>query len=249
MQGFKRICAGVLAMGAVSGGANAQDSAPGLSIGVVAASTQSAYIGRDTRNALAPALRYDGARFTLGSDGLGIKAIESERHKLSFHLAPRLSPLNSPSEPQLAGIDRDHGLDLAVAYEHRPSERFGLSARLSKGISAAQRGVELRLAARQAVALGPLPVILSAGGSWKSAELSQYYYGVGPAEVAVGRPAYTVGATTTPFVSVSSSVPLGDHARLYGTVKAEFLGSAITNSPIVVRSTVVSAALGVSYGF
>lgn len=224
-------------------------AADGLSLGLVVGTAQSAYIGRGQVTGIAPVFRYEGARFSIGSDGLGVKVLDGPTQKLSFHLAPRLSPLKSPSEPQLAGITRDHSLDLAISHEYRSSERFGIATRVSKGISAAQNGVEVKVALRGAVSAGPLPLLVSAGAAWQSAELGQYYYGVNAGEVAVGRPAYTVGASTTPFVSVGSSVPLGDNARLFGSVNAAFLGSAITNSPIVVRSTVVRAAFGMRYSF
>lgn len=233
----------------VSTSALAQETGNGLSIGALVATSQSPYIGQNQTTGIVPVLRYSGERFTIGSDGIGIKAIDTRTSKLSFHLAPRLSPLSAPSEPQLAGITRDHGVDAAISYEYRFSQQFGLSARVSKGLTDAQRGTEVILAARSAVSLGAMPLLLSAGASWKSAELGQYYYGVNAADVAVGRPAYTVGASTTPFVSIGSSMPIGDNARLFGTVRADFFGSEITNSPIVSRSTVVSAALGLSYSF
>ena len=239
----------LLMAGGLAGPAAAQEMAAGWSIGAVLGSTQSAYVGRSQRTGIAPILSYEGERFTLGVNGLGVKVFDGSANKLSFHLAPRLSPLKDPSEPELAGIDRDHSLDLAVVYEYRASRQFGTFARVSKGINAAQNGVEVKVAARGAFSAGPVPLLVSAGASWKSAELSQYYYGVNASEVAVGRAAYTVGTTTTPFLSIGSSMPLGDNTRLFGSVRADFFGSAITNSPIVTRSTVVSAALGLTYSF
>ena len=139
-------------------------SAEGLSLGLVVGTTQSPYIGRGQTTGIAPVFRYDGARFTIGSDGLGVKVLDGPVQKLSFHIAPRLSPLNSPSEPQLAGITRDHSLDLAVSHEYRSSERFGIATRISKGISAAQNGVEAKVALRAAVAAGRARV---ANATWE----------------------------------------------------------------------------------
>ncbi len=227
----------------------AQDRASGWSVGAVIASAQSPYIARGQSTKAAPMLSYEGAIFTLGVNGLGVKALDGEVNKLSFHLAPRLSPLRHTSEPELAGIRRDHSLDFAMAYEYRASRRFGISARVSKGLSADQTGAAVNLGARGALRAGLVPLLMSAGASWKSAQLAQYDYGVYADEVKTDRAAYSVGPTTTPYLSIASSVPVGDNARLFGSVQADFLGNEVTNSPIVARSTLLSAALGLNYSF
>lgn len=227
----------------------AQDSLSGFSVGALAATTQSPYIGRADSNGIVPVFRFEGERFTIGSNGFGLKVLDGPSSKLSFHLQPRMSPLSDPSEPELAGISRDHSADAAIVYEYRPTGAFGVSTKLSKGLTAAQDGTELTVAARGLAKVGFVPLVVSGGASWKSASLGQYYYGVNASEAIVGRAAYNVGATTTPFVSISSSAPLGDSLRVFGSVRADFLGAAITDSPIVVKSTPVSAAFGISYGF
>ncbi len=227
----------------------ARDSLSGFSIGALAATTQSPYLGRSESNGIVPVFRYEGERLTIGSNGFGFKVLDGPSSKLSFHLQPRLSPLHEPSEPELAGISRDHSADAAIFYEYRPSKTFEISTKLSKGLTAAQDGTELTVAARGLANVGFVPLVVSGGASWKSAALGQYYYGVKASEAIVGRAAYDVGATTTPFVSISSSAPLGNNLRVFGSVRVDFLGAAITGSPIVAKSAPVSATFGISYGF
>jgi outer membrane protein len=80
---------------------------------------------------------------------------------------------------------------------------------------------------------------LSGGGTWKSDETVDYYYGV--------RGLYEAGSAFCPFVKISFARPLSDRWTLNAFVHYEHLGSAIADSPIVTDSGVVTAFAGFTF--
>lgn len=87
------------------------------------------------------------------------------------------------------------------------------------------------------------------GAQWLSNKYVNYYYGVMPSEVRVGRPAYT-GKSTWAF-SVGSQVDyrLTQHQRLLLDVGVAHLGGGITDSPLVGKRYVPEARIGYLYQF
>ena len=81
----------------------------------------------------------------------------------------------------------------------------------------------------------------SAGLTWKSAAIVNYYY---------GQPGYyQAGSAVDPFVKLAYSRPLGGQWKLNGFVHYERLGDAIANSPIVAQRHVTTVFIGATYAF
>jgi outer membrane protein len=76
---------------------------------------------------------------------------------------------------------------------------------------------------------------------------NNYFFGITEPEVRPGRPLYSAGADTNTFARVNYGYRLGRRWLLSGSVGVEWLGSEITNSPIVDRDQVLSAHLGLAY--
>ena len=74
-------------------------------------------------------------------------------------------------------------------------------------------------------------------------------YGVTGAEALIGRPAFDPGATTSPYIGMNASLPVSSRVRVFGTVQADFLDPAITDSPIVTEDATLSLGVGIQFSF
>jgi MipA family protein len=100
-------------------------------------------------------------------------------------------------------------------------------------------GYEMRGAVAVPLIQAKHSLVASAGGTWKSAETVDYYYGV--------RNFYRPGAALSPFVKLSYSLPLAERWTLSAFVHYEYLGDAIVDSPIVSDPEVVTAFAGFNF--
>ncbi|MEO1204268.1 MAG: MipA/OmpV family protein, partial [Pseudomonadota bacterium] len=85
------------------------------------------------------------------------------------------------------------------------------------------------------------------GVSHSDENFNNYFFGITAPEAAPGRPVYVAGADTNSFARISYGYRLGRRWLLSGSVGVEWLGSEITNSPIVDRDRLLSARLGLAY--
>jgi outer membrane scaffolding protein for murein synthesis (MipA/OmpV family) len=83
--------------------------------------------------------------------------------------------------------------------------------------------------------------------TYESAEHSEYYYSVTEAEATPTRPVYTPGSTWNTRAEVRVGYELSPQWLLTATAGAEWLGSEITNSPIVGRDRVFYGNVGLAY--
>lgn len=227
----------------------AQEARLGFSAGVAAGFSSDPYVGEDSQVRALPVLRYQAETFSIGTDGIYVDILARDPIELEFVALPRFSGLDDPDAVELAGIDRDITLDAGLKLTYGLALRTELSATLLQEVTGEHDGQELQLELSNKVVLGQLPVSLAAGVSWKSADLGTYMYGVYAAEATGGRPAYEVGDTVTPYLSVFSGFPISDRVTVFGGIKAEFLDDKISNSPIVDDDEVISGILGLSYSF
>ena len=229
--------------------AMAQEDRLGFSAGVAAAFSSDPYVGEDSQIRALPVLRYKAENFSIGTDGIYADILTRNDVTLEFVALPRFSGLDDPDAPELAGIERDITLDAGLKLTYGLAPRTDLSATLLQEVTGEHDGQELQLEVSNTLMLGRLPVSLAAGLSWKSADLGTYMYGVYAAEATGTRPAYGVGDSITPYVSVFSGFPVSDRVTVFGSIKAEFLDDKISDSPIVDDDEVISGILGISYSF
>jgi outer membrane scaffolding protein for murein synthesis (MipA/OmpV family) len=88
-----------------------------------------------------------------------------------------------------------------------------------------------------------------AGLNWQSKKMVDYYYGVRRSEVRDNRAYYGGKSTFSPSIGLNGAVEIYDNLTLEGGVNWEFLGSGITDSPLIDDEYVLSASLSLSYSF
>ncbi len=223
----------------------------GVDVGVVASIGNGIYIGEGVGVTYYPSLSYETELVTLSLlEGASVQLIQSGPLTFSVDLAPREHALSQSSTPELAGIERQEtSADLGITASYDFSDALDLTLSTYSDVTGSSNGHEIDLSLNRVVYVGPLPLFLSASASWQDANLAAYTYGVRASEARAGRPAYAPGGIVTPSVSVSTGLPLSDNLLIFTEASAEFLSSAVTQSPIVDQSTSLGLLIGVNYSF
>jgi outer membrane protein len=100
-------------------------------------------------------------------------------------------------------------------------------------------GYEVRAAIAAPIVQSANSVVVSAGLTWKSAELVRYYYGVDGL--------YEPRAALNPFVKLGFARPLSERWTLSAHIHHERLDSEIADSPILAEDTVTTFFAGLVF--
>lgn len=149
---------------------------------------------------------------------------------------------------------------LPELHKRRIAAMAGLEASASWGptewqlqilqdVSGVHEGQEVRLATGASTQRQGHTMGISAGLSWKSGKLLDYYYGVAPAESHSLRPEYRAPSGITPFVRLSWNKPVSDSWRLLGSLQYEPLSTAMRDSPLTDDNKVIQLFIGGVYHF
>lgn len=212
--------------------------------------------GSDIPLVVIPQISYYGKRFFLDNLELGFTLHEGGSHTLNLVATPgydrvfflRDDPQNyfvvgvggavgAPTESAQQAIDRSR----STTYFVGPEWLFNVG-RITGQVSALyeatgrHKGQEVRAAVAVPLVQSKTSVVASAGFTWKSAEVVDYYYGV--------ERAYRPSASLSPFVKLGFSHPLSERWSLNAFLHYEMLDDAITDSPIVVDDAVTTAFAG-----
>jgi outer membrane protein len=87
------------------------------------------------------------------------------------------------------------------------------------------------------------------GLNLRSENLNNYYYGVRGKEATANRTAYKSGSSVNPYAGVALDYQLAGRWSIFSMFRNEWLGSEITDSPIVDQDSKISVILGLLYRF
>lgn len=194
------------------------------------------YVGYKRQITPIPLIFYHNGRFFFAGFSTGYMAAHGRHYRFSVLIKPRINRLTASDSPQLAGIqtrrwslDGGANLDLFGDWGH-------LVTGISHDLLHRNDGTEIDIGYRYSIGLGNWRLTPSLGVRWESASLTNYYYGVSPAEAIPGRQAYTPGAATNPYVGIGLSTRISEHWRFNCNLQYTRFASAIHNSPIIDRS-------------
>lgn len=242
--------ASVGALFALMAPVSAQQVPEGFSGGIGVGYARSVFVGDNASAQALPILRYDTEAFSIGvPDGFRVTLFGDEQFRVSAVLAPRFSALDEADSTALDGIEREITFDGGAQMQYRFGRGTTLRLRAVTELTDEHGGHEVSAEVRQPVPFGRQPLMAAAGVTWLSGDLSRYTYGVLASEAAGGRPAYDPGSVVIPHISLSAMFPIADRASLVGSVRAEYLPDAITDSPIVDEDLGLSTFLGLTFRF
>lgn len=148
--------------------------------------------------------------------------------------------------------DRDPTLELGARFL-TDLDFAVLSMDFTHDVLDEHRGYEFRLTLRKMfrniLDIESLNLTPSAGVNWRSKQLNDYYYGVRTSEVAAGRPAYNASGSVGWLTGLQLDYKLTEKWSLFSMLNVEWLGSEITDSPIVEDHYSASLLFGAMYEF
>lgn len=226
--------------------------------------TQQAYPGSDTQlqRALAlPYLVYRGQWLRADRETVGLRAVKTDRMELDLGVAASFGGGDDE-------IEARRGMrELGTLVELGPRLKWQLGEGLGRGRWRAElplRGVFDLNDGGSYRGLAFEPKLLferQTAGGWRygtalsaiiaDRRLADDFYGVGPQDVAPGRPAYAArGGLVTTRLSLSVSRSVGPDWRIFGVARYDTVqGAANENSPLVRQKGGGSLGVGLTYTF
>lgn len=225
------------------------------SLGVAVSSRQSPYIGGNNAVLLYPYLTsFTHSSMTDGwilirDGGYGLRWVSENEWELGVIARIRALGLGNVNEraDELVGIsDRKWAIELGptVGYRDWP---IHIHWTYWQEVTNRHGGFTTDVAFSYPIKLQRGFIVPRVGAIFESEEHTNYYFSVSEMEATPTRPAYAPGSTWNTRAEVRVGYALTPKWLLTGTVGAEWLGSEITNSPIVGRDEVLYGNVGLAY--
>lgn len=156
---------------------------------------------------------------------------------------------NEQAAPTLFDIpDRDYAIEAGV--EFLTDGRWGfLQASVFQDVSSNHKGYEASINLGRSGHWQRFTWTASAGISYRSAKLNDYYYGILPAESQTGFAAYSADSGVNYQASALMRYYLSKSLSLGLVLEYEALNDAIANSPFVDNDYVTTGYAGIKYTF
>jgi len=226
---------------------------PTFSAGPAVIAVSKPYKGVDTDFYIVPLFFYESRRFYFRGSSLGYILIghdgDTRRWSVDAVAQWRFDSYDSDDSDRLDGMaDRKMSVDAGLALNAEAAWGQASLSLLTDTLSR-HRGRELRFSYARPFVLRRLRFTPSAGLSWQSESLVDYYYGVRATEARPGRPAYRPGDATNLFAAVKIEYELAEDWVAFSAMQYERLHKRILDSPIVDQPYTVSAVAGLLYKF
>lgn len=227
--------------------AAATDAGSGWILGAGVAVTNPGYVGYSRQVTPLPLVFYHYGRFFFAGFAGGYLLDNGEHYRLALVVTPTLNRLKASDSPQLAGI-QSRQWSLAGGANLETFGDWGhLNIGLFHDLLDRNNGTSANLGYRFPFHAGDWTLSPGFGLRWEDSNLTDYYYGVSPAEAIPGRPAYSPGSATSPYVGFGVSTSISEHWQFRGDLSYQRFGAAIHDSPIVDRSGSPTIFIGFVY--
>lgn len=227
------------------------ESPSSWSVGLAAVQYQSAYLGTEPTELVAPLFSYQGERLSVSGFSVSYRLMDVLGVSIEALLEPGdeifdASKSNDPSVTILA--DRDISVMAGFRLSHHAS--WGaVSASLTRDISNTSDGYAAIAAYNYPLQLTQkMLVVPSVGVKFNDASYASFYYGVGEAESTL-LPTYELGRTVSPFGSISMHYGLSNNLRLNAILRTVALDKKIKDSPIIDAGYTSVAVVSLDYLF
>jgi MipA family protein len=228
--------------------AAASDAGAGWIFGAGVAVTNPGYVGYSRQITPLPLVFYHNGRFFFAGFAAGYLLANGEHYRFSVGLQPMLNRLSSSDSPQLAGIQSRQWSIAGGANLETFGDWGRLGLNVFHDLLGRNDGTGVNLGYRLPFQVGSWTLSPGLGVRWEDSKLTDYYYGVSPAEARLpGRPAYSPGSAASPYVSLGMATRISEHWQFRGDFTYLRFASAIHASPIVDRSGSPTIFIGFVY--
>lgn len=243
----------LMALLSAAGVAAAQqgESGAGYSVGVGVIHRSVPYRGHETDTIPAPLFSYEGRKYFFRGIEFGRYLVRSPASSLSIKATPYLQRFRPEDTRnlQMKALSEREWLAL-IGLEWRTQQTWG-------GVSVSWQAEVTGTGGSMASAIynypmrmGMLTVIPEAGVVITDAKIARHYYGVGASEaMRSGLRPHRPGLAKSPFIGVSTVLPLGERWSAIGSIKRARLDDEISSSPMVESRYDDTLMLALNYRF
>lgn len=225
------------------------DSRPTIYVGAGAILSTKPYVGMDAKVYPVPMFGYEGKRLYLRGIRGGYRLIMGEGWSIGPVIQPRFDGYEEDDSSALAGMaDRNVSLEAGVGFLWLTD--YGLwAASFVTDVLGEHDGQEVEVSWTARLERQRWDFVPSVGLRWRSDNVIDYYYGVRRDEANADRPPYEPDDVIDPFVRLVVRLKLTKRWSLLGAIQYEWLGSEISDSPIVDDDYGFSLMGGAMYSF
>ena len=207
------------------------------------------YRGADPKVVPSPVIFFDNRLFYVRWARVGMYFYGGENWGASVTAQPRPFGYRAKDSPALAGMaERQNSWEAGFAVAGRNDVGFA-ELTYFHDILDRSTGSLARLELGTSIASGRWLHVPSILVLWFSDSFNDYYYGVRPEESTAQRPAYSAEAGINFALQEFVMVPLSKDWFVSAEVRADYLASTITSSPIVDDRWMLSGMVSLLYRF
>ena len=222
-----------------------------FTLGLGAYTSKSEYKDLKNSSGAAPLIEYQGEGWSVSPSSISVDLLGGEDAPLTISaiLESAGSKVDASDSKSFNGVkDRDSSIDLGLQMSYAVGAG-SINGSLTGDVSSTHKGYGLDVNYSHNIPLFGGHLQPAAGLEFKSANYTDYYYGVSNSETATGRAAYKAGSAINPYLSYSYFYPINANLSLIHSTSVSFLDSEIKDSPLVDRSNTWSSFVGVGYKF
>jgi len=207
------------------------------------------YIDADAKVLPTPVVFFDNRLFYVRWARVGMYIYGQQDWGISITAQPNPYGYQASDSPALAGMaDRNSSWEGGFSVGGENDLGF---AELTwfHDLLDNSNGTKVRLELGKFIKSGRWTVSPSVLAIWLSGDFNNYYYGVRTDEATPSRPAYTAGAGLDWAAQTYLMYDINERWHILGNLRADYLASTITNSPIVDQDWIVSGLISIMYSF
>jgi len=203
------------------------------------------YRGQDADGMPIPMVFYQKDKFYFRGSVLGFQFYKDPSWSLDLLAKWAFRGYNDDDSRHLNGMDdRDSSIEGGVAASYH--DGWGTaSISLVTDLLGEHDGQEITFSYAKRFIREPWVLTPSAGITWQSNNLTDYYYGVERDEVTAARPYYSAGEAWNPFVALTTQYYFTKKWSSLITLQYEWLDNEISDSPIVNKQYQVRVMAGI----
>ena len=224
----------------------------GFEVGAGGTLSTSEYKGIDNIGSAMPLLGYEGKWLYLRGLNGGVHVFKNENHEINVQLSYLAQQFYASwsDDDQMKKLD-DRYSSIMAGLNYRFSSSLGTAQlSISTDILGVNNGIVADASYAFPLTLGIFTFTPAAGVQWTDQNYNQYYYRIGKSESrGSGLSEYDPESAFSPYASLTTRIALTENWTALISGKALFLGSEISDSPMVENSTKFSISAGFMYSF